>query len=587
MMQDSKDKTGEAIEGAGFKLPVWVFSEPRILAILVSVALLYAALFSNLTISGEQKVLFFVAGILIAIAALLITLRSSERQSRIDSEAKSAYEEKEQASIQSHEIASITTSQESLHDIIQSKFIDIPDHGKIFQTYIGAFPIAGQRDLIDKIPDEKICEIERIFGVTSPYEINFAYASNDKTEFLRSERNGKIKLKNELIALNISDIEFGFVTNITIFTDLVIVTYKTNRESNYTGDSEVALRFPPLFADSSTTMALVLSGEQLSERFNSCFRHRFSMNGNSNIEEIKKNFYQKNRLEYFAAIAYSIAKEIAFIEELNPYDKKNKGKRKLGYIGIVGSLAQALISNTDSSAKDINDIDLLVFVDNDSLDVLNIIYEKASDVARRYSIPSLFNISIDNDIAPRFSHPESNINVQLLINDFSIIKGKSFVGAIEPSKFTMATRLHCNFRLSGELRDYYIDDSISYHDLLNDDDPYSVVQLINAVNSRKIGRRYWDHDLKIMKEKMRTLDESELSRFYQYCLKWGLINFYFASSNKEQRDGVEFRNMMDNALEIAKIRDFDLKNNIQKDDCLRILKTLKELAVNELPIIQT
>lgn len=579
-MKNTKNRPDETIEATGLKFPVWVLSEPRFLLTIVSVALIYAALFSNIPRSEYQKLIFFSVGILLLVVNLLINLvviRNRNSQ-KAEIEAKYSSEERIHNIAKKQKIVDITTNQEILHEIIEGKFINIPDCGKVFQTYLGAFPIAGQRDLIDCIPDEKRCEVERIFGITSAFEINFACASIEKMEYLRSERNGKVKLNNKLIILNSSDIEFGFITNITLFDDIIILTYKTSGESKYLGHPEVASRVPPLFAGSSTTMALVLFGKELAERFDYSFRHRFVIDSDSNIEEIKKSFYQRNRLEYLAAIAYSIAKEIAFIADLNPYDPKNKGERKIGYIGIVGSLAEQLVSNIDNSAKNINDIDLLIFIENASLNLLKEIYKRANDVARRYSIQSLFNISIDEDIAPIFNHPESNINVQLLINDFNSNIGRSFVGAIKPSKFTMATRLHCNFRLNGELHNYYFDEGITYQDLLSEEDPFSLVQLINAVEKGEIGRRYWDHDLMIMKEKKRILKPNELSMFYQYCLKWGLINFYFATTNKEQRDGVSFQEMMYNATKILDLDAIGQINNIRKDDCLRLLKKAKKIA---------
>lgn len=489
----------------------------------------------------------------------------------------------------------VSTDQEILHNYIKNSFSAIKNGDEVFQTYIGAFPISGSRDLIEKTPQDYNVKIERLFVITSPYEINFLSASEEKKNSLTIKTGGKHKLNNKIFQIDLSEIGFKHITNITLFNDFILITFKTRKPSLYP-DSKFNLkrRFPPLFADNTLSLCLGIAGGEASRLIKSDYVNRIIEHRSCSLDEIKKSIYQADPVEYLAAIGYSVGKEIAFLEGFNPYITKNNGLDKLGYIGIVGSLAEILKNEVSDDKTIPNDIDLLFFISNQALDELPNIYNAARDVAKRYSIDGLLKIEVDEEMRPRFGKIDGVVTVQIIINDYSpstkdrtnsfadqYSERQNFVAALKPSNFTMATRLHSNIPLYGNLSDFYSSQNVQYKDILSDRDQFSVTSLIKIVENMQLSTRFWDQTLKVMKEEPREIEKDEYTRLYNYCIKWGLINLFFATTKSPHIFGINFNEMISQMSSLLGISDIENAKIETKENCLNILKKIQKYSLEK------
>lgn len=457
--------------------------------------------------------------------------------------------------------------QEELHKVILNIFKSAKDKEHIFQSYIGAFPIAGNRDLISFLPDNINCEVERVFGLMSPYEINFAVASSKLKDIISSETAGKVKLKNAFFKIPKEDANLIALSNVTICSSGVIVTFKYEpNESNH----RHLITLPNLFADVSTTRAIIVDGNRGINKSLLEYFSRQAIRQPLPLEEIKKTFYYERPVEYKAAIAYSVIKEIAFSDELNIYSESNFKQKKLGYAGIVGSLAEAIILQKETHS--INDIDVLLFVSSDSLTSLKSFYEAAERVASRFSIEGVLKLRVNSEMAPLHRQRDDELTIQVIINDFCPVSGKSFLNALESSVFTMTTRLFRNIPLFGDLENYYRLEDLNANTLWSRHDPYSFSELSACLHKKEAAIRYWDSASNSMKQKFQTLEGSEFAQFEKYVVKWALVNFYFINSHLPERQTLSFEDMTCKSLELL-----DISNTIPLSElnAHKIIETIK------------
>lgn len=490
----------------------------------------------------------------------------------------------------------VTTDQSILHEYMESSFKKINNGDEVHQTFIGAFPISGSRDLIDKTPHDNSVTVKRLFAITSPYEINFLAASKEKEIDLIKDTNGKHKLTNTMLALNLPENAFRHLANITLFNEFALITFKSKKASWFP-DSEYPLkkRFPPLFADDTVSLCVGMTGGNASRLIYSNYASLITPRNPLSLLHLKEKMYKKEPIEYLVAIAYSVAKEVAFLDEFNPYLKDNKGKDKLGYIGIVGSLADIMKNEKKDDGKMPNDIDLLFFINNDCLDAVSKIYQSARYVAKRFSIDGVLTVKVCEDICPQFESTENTVSIQIIVNDYSPIDDtdskfnknresngrKKFIAAMEPSVFTMATRLHCNLSLYGNLSDFYSTNNLQYSDMLSTEDRFSIHGLIYIAKEKKVYTRYWDQSLKVMIEdpKPKDICREEALLINSYCIKWGLINLYFAS--QLNTNGISFDQIQSKMLsKIDSSIDVESKN-ISEQECLLVLNKIKAYAENK------
>lgn len=598
MNQDEKKETlsfiykGLSISGPASQVKSFL---PSILSALVSFVILYGVFFTDkITPNSKYQAAALVAGVLFAFISIIFLLFFKKVKS-VPTKSKEKIFVNQDGWKYLTDSVFVTTDQEILHNYIKNNFSMIKNGDEVFQTYIGAFPISGSRDLIEETPQDNNVKIDRLFVITSPYEINFLSASEEKKKSLIIETSGKHKLNNKIFQIDLSEIGFKHIANITLFNDFVLITFKTRKPSLYP-DSKFSLKrqLPPLFADNTVTFCLGITGGEVSKLIKSDYTNRIVEHKSYSLDEIKKNIYQVNPVEYLAAIGYSVAKEVAFLEEFNPYIIKNKGSDKMGYIGIVGSLAE-IIKNEDYDDKRIpNDIDLLFFISNQSLKELPNIYNAAKNVAKRYSIEGLLKVEIDEEMRPRFDKIEGVVTIQIIINDYLSLtkdspsfftdhnsKRQNFVAALKPSNFTMATRLHCNIPLYGNLSDFYPTRNVQYKDILVDSDQFSVTGLIKIVENTELYTRFWDKNLKVMKEEPRKIGTDENIRLYKYCIKWGLINLFFASTKSPQLFGMNFNEMISQMVAPLNIPELETNQLITKEYSLKILKIIQQYALEK------
>lgn len=567
---------------------------PSILSALVCFVILYGVFFTDkITPDSKYQAAALVVGALFALIAIIFLF--FKKVETVPTKNKEKIFVNQDGWKYLTDSVFVTTDQEILHDYIKNSFSMIENGDEVFQSYIGAFPISGSRDLIEETPQDNNVKIDRLFVITSPYEINFLSASEEKKKSLTVETSGKHKLNNKIFQIDLSEIGFRHIANITLFNSFVLITFKTRKPSLFP-DSKFSLkrRFPPLFADNTVTLCLGITGGEVSKLIKSDYVNRIIEHKSYSLDEIKKNIYQANPVEYLAAIGYSVGKEVAFLEEFNPYITKNKGSDKLGYIGLVGSLAE-ILKNEDYDDKIIpNDIDLLFFISNQSLNELPNIYNAAKNVAKRYSIEGLLKVEIDEEMRPRFGKTDGVVMVQIIINDYLLLtkdntsfftdqnsKRQNFVAALKPSNFTMATRLHCNIPLYGNLSDFYTTQNVQYKDILADSDQFSVTGLIKIVENMELYTRFWDQNLKVMKEEPRKIETDESTMLYKYCIKWGLINLFFASTRSPQLFGINFNEIISQMSALFDISKLETNQLITKEYCLNILKKIQQYALEK------
>ncbi len=589
MKQTDKDEINNQAFKLTFKdlsISSPVYLTPAVIAATMSIILLCGAFFSeNFQSNTILQTALIIAGLILAIAAIQFFTKSLKPEIEgFQSIVKSEIEESQSIAKKDglnflKDAIFVTSNQEILHEFIKESFATLKNGEEAFQTYIGAFPISGSRDLIDEVPNRHNVKIERLFGITSPYEINFLSSSEEKRENLIGQTSGKHRLKNRMFHVDLPEIGFKHIVNLTQFNDYVLVTFKTRKPSLYPDSQfDIKRRFPPLFADSTTTFCVGIDGGEASKLVKSEYLNKIIGGRPGSVDKIKRDVYEANSVEYLIAIGYSVAKEVSFLDEFNPYSTDNKGVDKLGYVGIVGSLAEVIKSEMYSDNKKVNDIDLLLFISSESLNSLPDIYEAANKVAKRYSIEGVLDISVDKEMRPRFGRTDGDVSIQIIINDYTSEDQESFVASMKPSNFTMATRLHCNISLFGDLSDFYQTQDIQYIDVIDEIDCFSVINLINIVENRKIFTRFWDQKLKIMKEEPRNINHHESKDLYNYCVKWGLINLYFALKGNRELYGVSFDEMITQMSKLLCISELKTNKVETKGACLSVLNIIKSYA---------
>lgn len=567
---------------------------PSILSGLVSSVVFYGVFFTDrITPNSTYQISAIALGTFFALISILCLLNKKSKSGKTREQNNTLTNQDGWKNLSDSVFA--TTDQEILHNYIKNNFSMLKNGDEVFQTYIGAFPISGSRDLIEETPQDNNVKIDRLFVITSPYEINFLSASEEKKKSLTVETGGKHKLNNKIYQIDLSEIGFKHIANITLFNNSALITFKTKKPSLYQ-DSGFPLkrRFPPLFADSTVSLCLKFAGGEVANLIKSDYVNRIIEHKSYSLDKIKKDIYQANPVEYLAAIGYSVGKEVAFLEEFNPYLKNNKGSNKLGYIGIVGSLAEILKNENYNDRVTPNDIDLLFFISNDSLSELPNIYNAAESVAKRYTIEGLLNVEIDKEMRPRFGKTEGVITIQIIINDYIMqtsdnlkptsdhaTRRKAFMAALKPSNISMATRLHCNIPLYGNLSDFYPRKNIQYNDILNDYDQFSVTGLIKIIDNMSLFTRFWDTTVNTMKEEPRKIEDQEYSMLYNYCIKWSLISLFFATTRSPQLLGSNFNKMISQMRSLFDIPDHDFRQPVSKEYCLDILKNVQKYALEK------
>lgn len=433
-------------------------------------------------------------------------------------------------------------NQELMHNAVKNIFKGINTGDRVFQTFIGAYPIPGNRDLIDSMEEGVDCEVFRLFGLSNAYEINFAQASFEKSRSIKTERGGKIKLGNHYYYDELTNYPSGVTTNITLSESSAVVTFKSSTYENDNLKGKQLIRLPELYAGPTTAVALVVNKENSTNR--SLIDYFHNQWPHNDLHEIKKRLFEKDPFAYQCAIAFAVMKEVISTKELNVYEEENKGKTKVGYAGIVGSLADAIRNNKVSTS--VNDIDLLFFLSKDSISEINSFVEAAKNAARRYSIEDVLKVTVDEKMSAKLGTEEKVFNVQLIINDFCPQSQKPFVSSKESSCFSMATRLHCNVALEGDLDDFYsLKTSIS--SLLDPNEPFSIPAFRYYIKSSTINERYWDDSLYVMKERLVPLEKYQMQHLMDYAKKWCLINAQFLL-NPSEVIGKSFGEILNDSL---------------------------------------
>ena len=84
-----------------------------------------------------------------------------------------------------------------------------------------------------------------------------------------------------------------------------------------------------------------------------------------------------------------------------------------------------------------------------------------------------------------------------------------------------------------------------------------------------------------MKEEPRKIGTDENIRLYKYCIKWGLINLFFASTKSPQLFGMNFNEMISQMVAPLNIPELETNQLITKEYSLKILKIIQQYALEK------
>ncbi len=385
------------------------------------------------------------------------------------------------------------------------------EDGDILQTFVGAHTIAGGRDYCQYITPAQGLEVIRYFIITNPREINFAAHSKGATNTWE-----KIAIKNYYWHDQHAHLLPDIFTNITMFPKETMLTFSSKDKQDA---SEKALMFDPKSKD---VIGLgITSGEVVSFIHNNHLRNLHKTKP-KNLEEIKKESFDKNPVKYLLAVCHSIAKEVSAYEPFNPLLDGTPP----GYIGIVGSFASILNGDSRNMDGDSIEIDLLMFLPKEKLQHIESVYDLAGIVARRYSIADTLTVAINEEMSPihrfRDGKAQKYCEVQLIINDINFEK------ALPPSLLIMNTRLSNNYTFTTreqlQLANYYkLDGRVNSSALLHE--PFGLYDLKKQIENNTVRARNWDFQKKRMIEKHQSMDSEVAKHFYKYATKWSAYNY--------------------------------------------------------------
>ena len=97
----------------------------------------------------------------------------------------------------------------------------------------------------------------------------------------------------------------------------------------------------------------------------------------------------------------------------------------------------------------------------------------------------------------------------------------------------------------------------------------------------QLSTRFWDQTLKVMKEEPREIEKDEYTRLYNYCIKWGLINLFFATTKSPHIFGINFNEMISQMSSLLGISDIENAKTETKENCLNILKKIQKYSLEK------
>lgn len=484
-------------------------------------------------------------------------------------------------------------------DAINAIFKNVSNNSEVTQTYIKNNFLAGSQDilfkdvLVDIKEGEKKPKVNRLFVLFDPLDINFAEHSLELSSGKSFYHTGNYSdtINNIYIGSDNGEKIVNIIPSITMVDGKVLVTFPSNVKNK--------TRFPRKLIENpqgTSTKGIEVEDPHFYEEY----KNHLTNTEGERLNDIKLQFFERDRISYYYSIIFSLAKEILHDKNLSD---------QVIYLGIVGSLANYVENTVDNPEEiSINDLDLQIICNETNSKIYRSIRNLCEHVCKRFSIKNNVDFFVETKSSPVKQVKQSGgvlqLPIHLLISDKNSCNTWDKYIAID--RVQHGGNVTFEWILNKDDKDYQKNDlkklvsnslgdnNIRFYDITSKEYLYSIPNCISVLedNSKALKIKSWEkndsNDYRLM-DSDEVLSPIELANFAKYSLKWGVVNFYNAAENYNLNKNNYNRNFKyalskvseilpnietQNLLDIYSMED----NKISKNEISTISKNLKSIV---------